>query len=172
MCELTTALMIASTVMGGAAQIQAGNAQAAASRYNAQVAEMNAKMADRASRDAIERGASEEQRQRMQTAQLQGRQRAAMAANGVDLAFGSPLDALVDTAMMGELDALTIRRNANREAYDYQVQGVNYRADASLSRMNASAAKTGGYLGAIGTVLGGAGNVARYRASQRSPLTT
>lgn len=166
MCELTTALMIASTVVGGYSQIQAGNAQAAAGQYNAQVAEMNATLADRAAKDALERGAREEQQQRMATAQLQGRQRAAMAANGVDLTFGSPLDTLVDTATMGELDALTIRRNAAREAYDMNVQGVNARADATLSRMNARSAQTGGYLSAAGTVLGGGADVAKYRASR------
>ena len=162
MCELTTALLIGSTLIGGYAQIQAGNAQAAASKYNAQVAEMNATLADRAAKDALERGAAEEQRKRMEIAAIQGRQQAAMAANGVDLTFGSPLDTLVDTATMGELDALTIRRNAAREAYDYETQGVNYRADATLSRMNASAAKTGGYLGAAGTILGGGATA--YRA--------
>jgi hypothetical protein len=180
MCELTTILMIGSTLIGGYAQIQAGNAQAAqyaaqaqASQYNAQVAEMNATLADRAAKDAIERGATEEQRKRMEVAQLQGRQRAAMAANGVDLTFGSPLDTLVDTAVMGELDALTIRRNAAREAYDFDVQGMNYRADATLSRMGAtsalagaSAAKTGGYLSAAGTVLGGGAKAYQtYRSS-------
>ena len=171
MCEITTALMIASTVAGGFAQIQAGNAQAAAANYNAQVAEMNATLADRAARDALERGAREEQQKRMETSALQGRQRAAMAANGVDLTFGSPLDTLVDTATLGELDALTIRRNAAREAYDIEAQGVNYRADATLSRMNAKAARTGGYLSAGGTVLAGGADVAKYRASQRSPLS-
>ena len=45
-----------------------------------------------------------------------------MAANGVDLSSGSPLDILGDTAMYGELDALTIRSNAEREAYGYRVQ--------------------------------------------------
>lgn len=155
MCDLVTALTIGSTVVGAAGQIQAGNAQAAASRYNAQVAEMNAKMADRAARDAIERGQIEEQNKRREIAAIQGRQQAAMAANGVDLTFGSPLDTLVDTAVLGEIDALTIRRNAAREAYDYEVQGVNYRADATLARMNASSATSGGYMGALGTVLGG-----------------
>ena len=155
MCELTTALMIGSTVIGGIGQIQQANAASAASKYNAQVAEMNATLADRRAKDALERGAVEEQRKRMEVAQLQGRQRAAMAANGVDLTFGSPLDALVDTAVLGDLDALTIRQNAAREAYDFQVQGVNQRADATLSRANASASRTGGYLGAAGSVLGG-----------------
>lgn len=168
MCELTTALIIGSTLVGGYAQIQAGNAQAAAATYNAQVAEMNATLADRAAKDALERGAAEEQRKRMEIAAIQGRQQAAMAANGVDLTFGSPLDTLVDTATLGELDALTIRRNAAREAYDYETQGVTYRADATLSRMNASAARTGGYLNAAGTVLGGG---AKAYQTYRTPLT-
>lgn len=171
MCDLTTALMIGSTVMGGVSAIQQGQAQAAAMNYNAQVAEMNATLADRAAKDALRRGAAEEQQKRMEISALQGRQRAAMAANGVDLTFGSPLDTLVDTAVMGELDALTIRRNAAREAYDYETQGVNYRADAGLSRVNAKAARTGGYLSAGGTVLAGGAEVAKYRASQRSALT-
>ena len=169
MCKPTTLLMNASTVVSGVGQIQQGNAAAASAKYNAQVAEMNATLADRRARDAIERGQVEEQQKRAQVAQLQGRQQAAMAANGVDLSFGSPLDTLVDTAVLGELDALTIRQNAAREAYDYQVQGVNSRADASLSRMNASSAKKGGYLAAAGTVLGGG---AKAYGQYQSSLTS
>lgn len=167
MCDLMTGLTIASTVIGGVGQIQQGNAQAAAMRYNAQVAEMNATLADRRAKDALERGKVEEQQQRLRAAQLMGKQRAAMAANGVDLSFGSPLDNLVDTAELAELDALTIRRNAANEAYDFETQGVNYRADANLSRMNASAARTGGYLSAAGTILGGGATAYKdYRTSR------
>lgn len=166
MCEPTTMLMIAGTALSGMGMIQQGNAAAAASKYNAQVAEMNATLADRRAKDAIERGQVAEQQKRAEVAQLQGRQRAAMAANGVDLTFGSPLDTLVDTAVLGELDALTIRQNANREAYDYRVGGVNSRADAGLSRMNASSARTGAYLSAGGTVLGGASKAyGQYQSS-------
>jgi hypothetical protein len=168
MCDLVTALMIGSTVMGGVSSIQQGNAQAAAGRYNAQVAEMNAKIADNNARDALERGKIEEQNKRREVSMLTGRQRAAMAANGVDLSFGSPLDTLVDTAMLGELDALTIRSNSAREAYNYKVNAENSRADGRLSLANAKAAKTGGYLSAMGTVLGGAGDVGKYRASLKT----
>lgn len=155
MCDITTALMIGSTVMGGVGQVQAANAQAASSEYSAKVAEMNATIADRAAKDALERGADEERKQRTQTSQLMGQQRANMAANGVDLSFGSPLDLMVDTAKMGELDALTIRRNTAREERDIRQQASNYRTEASMSRSAASGALSGGYLGAVGTVLGG-----------------
>ena len=166
MCDIGIALTLASTVIGAAGQIQQGKAQAAASNYNAKVAEMNATLADRRARDALERGKIEEQQKRQEISQLKGRQKAAMAANGVDLTFGSPLDTIVDTAVLGELDALTVRRNAAREAYDHEVQGVNNRSDATLNRMNAKAAKTGGYLAAAGTVLGGAGKAyGQYKSS-------
>lgn len=171
MCEPTTMLMIASTVISAGAAVQQGNAANAAGKYNAQVAEMNATLADRRAKDALERGAVEEQQKRAQVAQLQGRQKAAMAANGVDLTFGSPLDTLVDTAVLGDLDALTIRQNSAREAYDFRVQGVNSRADGALSRANGRAAQTAGYLSAAGTVLGGGADIGKYRASQRTPLT-
>jgi len=167
MCDIGIALTLASTLLGAAGTIQQGQAQAAASEYNAKIGEMNAKMADRRARDALERGKVEEQQKRREISQLQGRQKAAMAANGVDLTFGSPLDAIVDTAVLGELDALTVRRNAAREAYDHEVDAVNRRAGANLDRMNAKAAKTGSYLSAAGTVLGGAGKA--YTA-YKSPL--
>lgn len=156
MCELGTILAIAGTALGAIGQIQQGNAAAEAGRYNAKVAEMNAVMSERRAKDAVERGAREEQRKRTEVAALKGKQVAAMAANGVDLGFGSPLDLIVDTAALGELDALTIRKNSANEAYDHRVQAVNGRSDATLSRMNADAAQTGGYLNAAGTLLGGA----------------
>lgn len=155
MCELMTMLTIGSTLMGGLGAIQQGQASAASARYNARVADMNARMADRAAKDALERGKLEEQKQRQKTAQLMGQQTAAMAANGVDIGFGSPLDLLVDTATLGELDALTIRSNAYREERDIRQQGANYRGQAGMYRAQASSASTGGFLGAMGTFLGG-----------------
>lgn len=157
MCDIMMALTVGSTLLGAVGQVQQGQATAAAQRYNAQVQEMNATLSERRAKDAIERGQADEQRKRQQVAGLVGQQTAAMAANGVDLSFGSPLDTLVDTAALGELDALTIRTNANREAYDFRVDAVNKRAGASMSRASADNAVTGSLLNAGGTILGGAG---------------
>lgn len=163
MCDPVTGLIVASTLMTAQGQIYQGQAQANAANYNAQIAEMNATLAERRAKDAIERGRAEEQKKRQEVAQVMGAQQAAMAANGVDIGFGSPLDTLVGTAQLGELDAMTIRSNTFREEYDYRVQAVNQRADASLKRMEAKAAKTAGWLSAGSTVLGGATSVAKYQ---------
>lgn len=167
MCDLSMVLMLGSTLLGAVGQIQQAQAQAAAARHNAKVQEMNAKIARDRARDAIERGAKEEQRKRMEVAKIIGQQKVAYAANNVDLNFGSPLDTVVDTAVLGELDALTIRTNAYREAYDHQVDAANMKAGANLSRAEARAASTGGFLAAAGTVLGGVGEAYKQ---YRSPL--
>jgi hypothetical protein len=157
MCDLGIVLAIGSTVLGAAGQVQAGKAQAQADNYNAQVSTMNAELENRKAKDAIERGAKEEQQKRLQTSMLIGKQRAAMAANGVDLSFGSPLDTLVDTAKMGEIDALNIRTNSYREAYEHQTQESNYKSEAAMNRAKAKSDAKAGYIGAMGTILGGGG---------------
>lgn len=138
--------------------IQQAKAQSAAAEYNAKVSDINAEISDRRAKDALERGADEEQRVRMRTQMMLGQQRAAMAANGVDITFGSPLDTMIDTATLGELDALTTRQNAARENYDYRTQAMNGQAQAALQRGEAKSALSGGYLSAAGTFLGGVGS--------------
>ncbi len=156
MCDFGLILGAASTVIGAAGAKQEAEASAAASEYNAKVTDMNVRLSERRARDALDRGKLEEQKKRQETAQITGQQRAAMAANGVDLTFGSPLDLLVDTATLGEIDALTIRRNAANEAYDFDVAAANGRAEASLARANAKNTRKGGNLKAFGTLLNGA----------------
>lgn len=147
MCDPLTIAAIAVSA-GGA--IYQGSAAAAAAKYNGQIAEMNAKISDKAAQDALERGARDEQRKRIEVAAIAGQQRAGMAAAGLDISYGTPLEMLVDTAYAGEMDALTIRTNANREAYNQEVKSANLRAQSSLYDFEASSARTGSMLSAIG----------------------
>jgi predicted amino acid racemase len=117
---------------------------------------MNAQIEEKKSRDTLRRGQLEEQKKRMQVAGIKGQQLAAMGANNVDVSFGSPMETVIDTATLGEIDALTVRTNAHREAYDYRVQAANDRAQASMYKMSGKQALTGGYLAAAGTVVAGA----------------
>lgn len=169
MCEIATiagatitvmdVVGVAGTLMGAAGAIQSGNAAKAAGDYNAQVAENNKIVAERQAADALARGQIAEDEQRRKTMAIKGAQRAALGASGVALDSGSPLDILGDTAAFGELDALTIRSNAEREAYGYRVQGMNFEAEAGLARAQGKAAQTAGYVGAGGTLLSGLATV-------------
>jgi len=166
MCDLTAIFAIGSSLMGAWGQYEQGRAANQAAQYQAQIARMNAEMADRRAQDAIERGREEEQKQMRATSQLMGKQQVGMAANGVDLSFGSPLDLIVDTALMGELDALTIKKNAYREAQDYKQQAANFRAEGEMQRLAGKNAKRQGILQAGGTLLGGFGNA--YSGAMKS----
>lgn len=125
--------------------------QALLSRQNAKTAEAQALLAE-------QNGQVAEGNARLRTAQIFGTQRAALAANGVDLGEGSANDVLTTTAFMGERDALTIRDNAARQAWGYRVQGVNAENSAMLNDMAGDAISPGTM--AAGSLLATAGSVA------------
>jgi hypothetical protein len=136
--------------------MQQAKAAAQAAQYNAAVARNNAILAERRAQDAVVRGTEEEQQKRLQTAALRGQQLVMAAAGNVDTGYGSALDMLVDTTIQGELDALTIRTNAEREAYDFRMQAVNETGQAGLLTAQAKSSRAGGFLEAAGTLLSGA----------------
>lgn len=121
---------------------------------NAQtIAEYNAAIARNDAKDTIARGRIEEDTQRRRTAAQIGTQRANFGASGVQLDTGSPSDILVDTAIVGETDALTIRANAQRDARRLEQQ-------ANLDQFQGRAAKQAGNIRATSSILSGAGKVA------------
>lgn len=168
MCDPATStltyLSIASTVAGGflqmAGQQAAGAQQANSLRYQADVDRNNAILADRQAADAIDRGKNDEMMHRIKIGQLKGTQLNAFAKNGVTLDSGSPLDVLSDTAQVGELEALTIRNNAEREASGYRQGAQNYRSSAQNNLIGAKNAKSSATTSVFTTALGTAGTVA------------
>ncbi len=122
-------------------QIQAG-------RFNSAVEEGNADIAEARGRDAVARGRVAEDRRRLEGSQLVGRQRAQQAASGVIVDEDSAALQIEDTARTTELDALTIRSNAQREKFGFDVEAQSAKARAKQAR-NRSVLQAGK------TVLGG-----------------
>jgi len=130
-------------------------AQTVSSYYGAksqqQMLSLQADMQERQAQSTLLAGERAEQTSRLSTAGLKGAQRAAMAANGVDLGEGSAARVLTSTDVMGESDAETIRANAIRQAFGYRI-------DATLRRGAAAAIKPG--MAAFTTLLGTGAQVA------------
>lgn len=166
MCEPTTlatigtVMSIGGTVFSAYNQYQTGKAQN-------NMAKVQARMSEDQARDAIDRGAVAEAEHRRKVSQFKGQQRSVLAASGVELDSGSASDLQADTAMLGELDALTIRNNAEREAY-------GYRSNAASSRFEGAQAQRAGTMSAGGTLLGGLGGelVSSKWYDSKSALTT
>lgn len=147
---------IASTAIAagvaGYGQYANQQAQNAANDYNAKIMQRNAQIANLQAEDAIRRGEEAELQHRRRVAHFKGMQRVAFAESGVVVDEGSPLDTVLDTTQLGEEDAMTIRRNAAREAWGFNMEAGNYAAQGRLSSMKNSSPA----LAAAPTLLGGA----------------
>lgn len=140
MCEPTTialAAMAAGTAISAYSSYQTG-------QYNRAVAKENEKIQANSARDSLQRGANQAADAKENARRVAASQRAGAAAGGISVDSGSALDLLTETAGMGELDALTVRNNAQRAAYGYNVQAMNTKAQGRLARAhgNAQAAST------------------------------
>ena len=154
MCEPVSATTLAAISVGAAAvaggvsaygSYQQGRAQVKLARYNEQAAR-------NAARDAQLRGREEETRFRQQLSQFKGSQRAALAGAGVTLDQGSALRIQEDTARFGELDALNVRANTQREQLSFLAQADEQQYRRRQSRMAANLRTAGGLLSTASSV--------------------
>ncbi len=162
--SIPAAVAIGTSVVGGVVsamgQMQAGKAAANAAKYNAAVATQNAEVQQRNAKMVMEAGQAQVAAQGMKNAAKMGGIIANQGASGLDVNTGSPLDVRSSAAELGQLDALTVRSNAAKEAYGHQVAAVNDTAQAQLDTMQGKAASQAATIGAVGTLIGTAGSAA------------
>jgi len=165
MCDPITMSVAAAAAVGSAAigtvgALQSGHAQQQAANYNASVQMQNAEQAQRNAEIASQSGMANQNIQQLKTRAQIASTRANEAASGIGVNSGSFSDVQASEAVIGEMDSLTVRSRATREAYGYEVQGVNFKNQATLDRAEGKQAKTASYFNAASTLLGGASNAA------------
>lgn len=164
MCADPVTLAIIGTAVSaigtGVTAVQAYSQQ----KYQQKLAEQNAKLEDAAALDAIQRGKQEQQQYSRKLSAEMGAQRASMAANGIDVNFGSAAAFRGDTAMLGQEDAQNLRENNIREVQGFERQAGNYRAKASAAGQAATGALVSGAFGVANTLLGGAQQYKKLKA--------
>lgn len=129
-----------STALTAYSANQQSRAQKDMANYNAKVAEIQAQ-------DAITRGNEEASKVRRQYAQMAGRQRAELAAKGLDLTEGTTADVIDQTDFFSQIDQNTARDNAAREAWNLRARRQGYQYEASTQRPGQAA-----FLAGAGTV--------------------
>lgn len=144
------ALMGLGAGMQASAYKATGESQAALANYNAQLGQLKAQ-------DAIARGEVAVDKQHILGRKVIGSQRAAFAASGVDITDpdSTAVNTFADTAATSEMDALTIRTNAAREAWGYRMQAQNDQALGEIAKAEGSNKAIGSYLSAGANVLYG-----------------
>lgn len=141
---LATGASVAGALSKSSAAKQEVQAQNQAADYNAAIQENNAKIAEMQAQQAQASGDIEEKQHRLRLSRLEGQQRSGMAASGALVESGSSLDALEDSALWGEFDALTLRHNTAQNVWGYKTQANNYRSQAQLYRMSKRNASSAG----------------------------
>jgi len=154
----------------GQAAKQAGEHAQEASNSQADLTDTNADLSTAQATDAVQRGAEEESRYRTQVRGAIGTERAGIAAGNIDVSYGSAVDVQADAAYLGELDALTIRTNAAREAWGFNVQSADLHARAAIQRKEGQNAAEAGVqnqqaarLAMAGTLIGGTGSLLQMK---------
>lgn len=153
-------MALGSAAIGAAGAIEQGQAEANAANYNARIAGFNAEQSIRNAQMESEAGSAKAAMQGRETRSAFGSERAHAAGSGLTVNSGSAADVAQSTAELGHLDALTIRNNAAKAAYGYQVQSTNFQNEGELDKMEAKQAKTASYYKAGSTLLGGATDAA------------
>lgn len=149
--------------IGGAASSAIGSYYSAATqkinlKTQANLADINARIAELGAQSALLQGQQQVGALTLNAGRLKSRQRAALAANGVDLGEGNAVEIQASTDIMKTIDADTLEANAVRTAWGMRTQATNYQNEALAARATAGAISPG--MSAVSSLLGSAGSVA------------
>lgn len=122
-----------STLLGAAYSV-------AMARINAQsirdTAEVNARISELGAQSALMQGEQQAATLSLKAGQLKSSQRAAMAANGIDIGEGNAAELQASTDLMKEIDMNQIQANAVRNAWGYRTQGAAAQAEGITQSAN------------------------------------
>jgi len=151
-------------------QYQQSKAAKSAAKYEAAVADSNAKVAEFKAQDAQDRAQVDAENIGRQQAAMRGKQKAAIAANGIDLSSESAGSILNATDFYGLQDQKTAVDNGGREAWGYRTQSANYRTEAQMQRNKASSISPFGSMAT--SLLGSAGSLSERWAAKNPTGST
>ena len=139
-------LAVAAGAISAAGALTSGVQGMMAANYEGEVARRNAALEVERARDSTERGRWERRAFFRDIGQLKGQQTASMAANGIDVGFGSAERTAQDTAMLADEDARTLYSNINAS---------NFMAERAAARQRKWAIGTKAVFDAGSSLMGG-----------------
>lgn len=127
-------LLAGSSIAGAVTSASASRAQG---NFAKRQSEANARLAEIEAEERISKGEKEAFKYRKKIKQMQGSQKAALAAQGISISDGTAFDILSETAEFGEIDAMTIKNNAYKEAFGLKSQAIDYRTQGKFAKLQA-----------------------------------
>lgn len=162
MCNAGTASLGAQAFGVGMQTVGAfasAKAQQASLRSQARIAEINATLADAAARAELMASERQQNQIKLRGSQVKASQKAAYAANGVDVGVGTPVNVATSTDFITEVDANTAAANGIQAAWGRRIEAGNLRNEALMARATADGISPG--IAAFTSLATGAGQVAQ-----------
>lgn len=151
---------LAQGVLGAIGAKGKADAESTAYMYKAGLSRVNADIASQNADYARNVGEVDAQLSGLKGRQQGGALRAAKGAGGLDVNTGSAEGVQADQHSAAVYDQTIIRSNAAKQAYGYEVEAFNQRAQAKLYDMSADYARKAGKINALSSLIGGATSVA------------
>lgn len=168
MCvPLAIGAAVAAGVTGAAGSIMQGMQGRAQGNMEAQVARRNEEMAVEGYRESRIAGQDERRDFWRKVGGIKGQQIASMAANGIEVDFGTAERIQDDTEMLARDDATNLYRNIENRSKGYLIEASNHEAEAKAAKARGKAAMTQGIFGAATSILGAASQVAGIKAKAK-----
>ena len=133
-------------------------------KYEANVAKQNAAMEVESAHESYEAGKNERRDFWRKVGGIKGQQIASMAANGIDVGYGTAERVQQDTADLAAEDASQLYKNIEQRTRGHHINASNFTMEAKAARMRGKSALTSSIVGATGTVLGGLSQAAGMKA--------
>lgn len=158
-------------VMSAKAAKQQGAAGYQSGMYQAMVAAQNAKIAMQNANYAVGEGEQIATKYGLGAAAQMGQIKAAQGASGLDVNSGSAKQVQESQQTVTKMDMDTIRNNAAKTAYNYELQATQALSQSKLDVAGAQNKLAAGNIAAEASLVSGAGSVAdKWLAGQQTGL--
>lgn len=162
---------VAGSAISAVGAYQGGQDQSRMYGYQANVAQINSTISLQNADYARMQGEQQAVIEGRRGAQTFGAIRANQGASNLDVNSGSAKDVQASQRSTTALDLNQIRSNAAKTAYDYDVKSTEDINQAGLYDAAATNAKRAGLLGAVSSIVGGAGSVSsKWLSGQQQGL--
>lgn len=156
--QLGLGMQVIGAINGAIGSFYSAKHQISALEFQADMAEINARIAERGAQSVLDQGQRQIGQLTLRAGQLKSSQRAALAANGIDLGVGNAAEIQASTDIMKEIDKNTLEANAVRSAWGYRTQAASLVNEAVVKRGTADGISPFGAM--TSSMLGSAGGVA------------
>jgi hypothetical protein len=150
------ALAIAASVASAAGAVQGGLQANAQGKYESEMNKRNAALEIEGYQE--DRNAAQDQRRDFwrKVGATKGQQVAAMAANGIDVGYGTAERIQQDTQQLANEDATNLYKNQQQQQRGRLINASNFTAEAKAARQSGKAAMVGSFFQAASSLIGGA----------------